>query len=384
MFVDHIRIHARAGKGGNGCVSFRREKFVPKGGPDGGDGGKGGSVILRVDENVDNLTDFYYAPLLRAKNGEHGQGKNCYGRGAPDAIFRVPTGTLVWRIPQPPAAPEGDSPRSSDAYVDFSTLTDEEAEAFETKRSPGADFDPSALELVADLTSPGHELILCEGGRGGFGNTHFKSSRNRVPTQYTEGHEGEEGHFYLELRKIADAGLVGYPNAGKSTLLTRISNAHPKIAPYPFTTLTPQIGVVELDGYRRITVADIPGLIEGAHANVGLGHDFLRHIVRCKLLVFVLDMAGSEGREPLADLQNLRKELDLYDPTLSERPWLIVANKMDLPEATARLKQIRARYRKTEIIPVSASEGEGIDTIKRRLGEIVLDAKFNPSAPGQS
>jgi GTP-binding protein len=382
MFVDHIRIHARAGAGGNGCVSFRREKFVPKGGPDGGDGGKGGSVILRVDENVDNLTDFYYAPLLRAKNGEHGQGKNCYGRGAPEAIFRVPVGTLVWRVPQEPKASGGDSPRSSDAYVDFSTLSDEEAAAFEAKSSPAAAFDPDALELLADLTAPGQEIILCQGGRGGFGNTHFKSSRNRVPTQFTEGHEGEEGHFYLELRKIADAGLVGYPNAGKSTLLTRISNAHPRIAPYPFTTLTPHIGVVELEGYRRITVADIPGLIEGAHANIGLGHDFLRHIVRCKLLVFVLDMAGSEGREPLADLQNLRKELDLYDPTLSERPWLIVANKMDLPEAKAKLKQIRSRFRKTEIIPVSAGEGEGMDDLKRRLGEIVLDGRFDPAAAG--
>jgi len=221
--------------------------------------------------------------------------------------------------------------------------------------------------------------VLCQGGRGGKGNVHFKSSRNRVPTQYTEGTPGEEGYFYLELRKIADAGLVGYPNAGKSTLLTRISNAHPKIASYPFTTLTPHIGVVDHPGYRRYTVADIPGLIEGAHENVGLGHDFLRHIVRCKLLVFVLDMAGSEGREPIADLQNLRRELDLYDPTLSERPWVIVANKMDLPGARERIKQFKTRFKKTEILSISADTGDGTEKLKERLGEIILEEKFQPS-----
>jgi GTP-binding protein len=378
MFVDHIKVHAKAGNGGSGCVSFRREKFVPKGGPDGGNGGKGGSVILRVDPNTDNLTDFYYAPNLKAKNGEHGRGKNCYGHAADDAIFRVPVGTLVWRVPVDEAKHEGDSPRSSESFVDFTTLTDEEAAVFEPPEKAAVIFDPTQFELVADLTEPGQDFVLCEGGAGGRGNTTFKSSINRVPTQYSEGKDGEEGTFYLELRKIADAGLVGYPNAGKSTLLTRISQARPKIAPYPFTTLTPQIGIVEIEGYRRVAVADIPGLIEGAHDNVGLGHDFLRHIVRCKLLVFVLDMAGSEGREPIADLQTLRKELDLHDPTLSERPWLIVANKMDLPEAEEKLKQFRTRYKKTEIIAISAEKGEGTEDLKRRLGEIVLDGKFRP------
>jgi GTPase len=379
MFVDHIRIHAKAGDGGRGCVSFRREKFVPKGGPDGGDGGRGGSIILKVDPNVDNLTDFYYSPLLRGKRGEHGMGKNCYGKAAPDSIYHVPVGTIVWKAPFETSGSIAPAPRTDSAFVDLTTLTDEEAEQLEGTQQPAAPFDPSHLELFADLTQPGEELVLCQGGEGGKGNVHFKSSRNRVPTQFTEGVEGEEGHFYLELRKIADAGLVGYPNAGKSTLLTRISNAHPKIAPYPFTTLTPHIGVVDLDGYRRITVADIPGLIEGAHDNVGLGHDFLRHIVRCKLLVFVLDMAGSEGREPLADLQSLRKELDLHDPTLSERPWVIVANKMDLPGADEKLKAFKKRYRKIEIFPISAEQGDGIDYVKVRLGEIVLKNKFQPS-----
>lgn len=379
MFVDHIKVHAKAGNGGCGCVSFRREKFVPRGGPDGGNGGKGGSIILRVDPNTDNLTDFYYAPHLKAKNGEHGRGKNCYGHAGPDAIFRVPVGTLVWRVPSEEARPTGDSPRSAETFVDFTTLTDEEAAVFEQPEKQALAFDPKEFELVADLTQPGQDFVLCEGGRGGRGNTTFKSSLNRVPTQYTEGAEGEEGTFYLELRKIADAGLVGYPNAGKSTLLTRISQARPKIAPYPFTTLTPHIGIVDIEGYRRVAVADIPGLIEGAHENVGLGHDFLRHIVRCKLLVFVIDMAGSEGREPITDLQTLRKELDLYDPTLSERPWLVIANKMDLPEAEEHLKQFRTRYKKTEVIPVSAEQGDGIELLKRRLGEIVLDGKFAPT-----
>lgn len=226
--------------------------------------------------------------------------------------------------------------------------------------------------MIADLTEVGQEFVLCTGGKGGIGNVHFKSSRNQAPTQYTEGVPGEQGYFYLELRKIADAGLVGYPNAGKSTLLGKISAAHPKVASYPFTTLTPHIGVVELPGFQRITVADIPGLIEGAHADIGLGHDFLRHIVRCKLLVFVVDMAGSEGREPLDDLQKLRKELDLYDPQLSERPWIVVANKMDLPDAKDRLKDFRKRYKKIEILPISAQGGEGITDLKTRIGTLVL------------
>ena len=372
MFVDHIRIHAKAGKGGRGCVSFRREKFVPKGGPNGGDGGRGGNVILRPDPNVDNLVDFYYQPNLRAKNGEHGQGKNCYGRAAEDTIYKVPIGTLVYRLPDTvhSMAP---APRDEAAYVNLATLTDEEVAALEGKQPKKAKVNPAELELVADLTNPAEDFVLCKGGDGGRGNVHFKSSRNRVPTQFTDGEDGEEGEYYLELRKIADAGLVGYPNAGKSTLISRISNAHPKIAPYPFTTLTPHIGVVELpERYGRVTVADIPGLIEGAHDNVGLGHDFLRHIVRCKLLVFVLDMAGSEGREPIEDLQKLRKELDLYDPTLSERAWIVVANKMDMEGAKEKLKQFKTRYKKTEIFPVSANDGAGLETLKERLGDLIL------------
>ena len=370
MFVDHIQIHAKAGKGGRGAVSFRREKFVPRGGPDGGDGGRGGNIILRPDPNVDNLVEFHYQSNLKARAGENGGSKNCTGRAAQDMIYKVPIGTLVYRMPFE-REEAGPAPRDTTSFLNLETLTDEEAAKLEHRKAPRRKVDPEELELVMDIAVPGVDFVLCKGGDGGKGNVHFKSSKNRVPRQYTDGTEGDEGVFYLELRKIADAGLVGYPNAGKSTLLSRISNAHPKIAPYPFTTLTPHIGVVDLANFRRVTVADIPGLIEGAHENVGLGHDFLRHIVRCKLLIFVIDMAGSEGREPLDDLQKLRKELDLYDPTLSERPWIVVANKMDLDGAKTKLKHFKTRYKKMEVFPVSAEKSEGLDKLKERLGVLI-------------
>jgi GTP-binding protein len=209
--------------------------------------------------------------------------------------------------------------------------------------------------------------VLCAGGKGGKGNVHFKNSKTARPTQYTEGTEGEQGHFLLELRTIADAALVGYPNAGKSTLLGKLSAAHPKVAPYPFTTLRPSVGVVELDEYSRATVADIPGLIEGAHRNIGLGHDFLRHITRCKFLLFVVDTAGSEGRHPVEDLQSLRREINLYDERLSKRPWGIVANKMDLPASAENLPILRQRFAPVPVIAISADQGEGITDLKSQL-----------------
>jgi len=233
----------------------------------------------------------------------------------------------------------------------------------------GSTEEHSRIELLADLTRDGQEFLLCKGGAGGKGNVHFKSSRNRAPREYTEGGEGEGGHFLFELRSIADAALVGYPNAGKSTLIQRISAARSKIAPYPFTTLHPVIGIVELGDYQRATVADIPGLIEGAHRNLGLGHDFLRHITRCGLLLFVLDMAGSEGRSPIADLESLRREIHLYAPRLSERPWFIVANKMDLPEAEENLRDFQKRFPQRTIVVTSAKEGRGINELKRLLKE---------------
>ena len=329
MFVDRIKVFAQAGSGGRGSVSFRREKFVPKGGPDGGDGGRGGDVILRADRHVDNLSNLFYEPIIKAKSGGHGMGKKMHGKSAPAKIVKVPVGTIVW-----PADEKG---------------------------------RPTSAAPIVDLTQDGQEFVLCRGGAGGKGNVHFKSSRNRAPRQYTEGEEGEAGHFSLELRTIADAGLVGYPNAGKSTLLRQISAARPRVAAYPFTTLHPIIGVVEFSGYRRATIADIPGLIEGAHRGLGLGHEFLRHITRCRIFLFVIDVAGSEGRNPVEDLQQLRKELDLYDPMLSQRPWFVIANKMDLPCAEENLSGVRKKFPKIDIVPISAAKGEGIEKLKEKL-----------------
>ena len=344
MFVDRIKIVAQAGSGGRGSVSFRREKFVPKGGPDGGDGGRGGDVVLRADPHTDNLTALFYEPIAKAKNGGHGQGKKMHGRSAPRKIVKVPIGTVIY---------------------------------------PADESGKDASGPIADLVKPNEEYILCRGGGGGKGNVHFKSSRNRAPRQYTEGEEGEHGNFLLELRTIADAGLVGYPNAGKSTLLRRVSAARPKVAPYPFTTLHPIVGVVELGPYRRATIADIPGLIEGAHRDVGLGHDFLRHITRCKILLFVVDAAGSEGRHPIEDLQNLRREIYLFDPRLSQRPWYIIANKMDLPEAAKNFAEMRERFPEVEAVAVSAATGEGIDRLKVRLG-IWLDREEIDKTVGEN
>ncbi len=329
MFVDRIKVFAQAGSGGRGSVSFRREKFVPKGGPDGGDGGRGGEVILRADRHVDNLSNLFYEPIIKAKSGGHGMGKKMHGKSAPAKIVKAPVGTIVW-----PADEKG---------------------------------RPTSAAPIVDLTRDGQEFVLCRGGAGGKGNVHFKSSRNRAPRQYTEGEEGEQGHFLLELRTIADAGLVGYPNAGKSTLLRKVSAARPRVAAYPFTTLHPIIGVVEFSGYRRATIADIPGLIEGAHRGLGLGHEFLRHITRCRIFLFVVDVAGSEGRNPVEDLQQLRKELDLYDPLLSQRPWFVIANKMDLPGAEEKLSGVRKKFPKIDIVPISAAKGEGIEELKKKL-----------------
>jgi GTP-binding protein len=375
MFVDRIKVYAQAGTGGRGCVSFRREKFVPKGGPDGGDGGRGGDVILRADRHVDNLSNLFYEPIIKAKNGSHGKGKKMAGRAGANKIVKVPVGTIVWR-----AEDEKSSTSNSD-----------KSRAGAQQRTPDSDQSAirtpqSEMDLIVDLVRDGEEFVLCRGGEGGKGNVHFKSSRNRAPRQYTNGEEGEQGHFLLELRTIADAGLVGYPNAGKSTLLRKLSAARPKVAAYPFTTLHPVVGVMELPGYQRATVADIPGLIEGAHRGLGLGHEFLRHITRCSILIFVIDVAGSEGRSPVEDLENLRKEIDLYDPALSSRPWLVVANKMDLRNANENLETLRERFPKINIIPISAANGEGIDTLKEALAERMMGDKAvsSPIKGGQA
>ena len=360
MFVDHIRIFAKAGDGGAGSSSFRRESKVPRGGPDGGDGGNGGSVILRADPHTASLISFFYEPHVRARDGGEGARKKMHGKTAPSKILPVPAGTIVYRLPPGEAI----SSRSPDDDPD--------------KTAPAPAFDVTILEQVADLTENGQEVTLCRGGKGGKGNVHFKSPTNQAPTRSDPGGEGEEGFFYLELRMIADAGLVGHPNAGKSTLLSKLSAAKPKVAAYPFTTLHPLIGIMEYEGaYKRATIADIPGLIEGAHRNVGLGHEFLRHILRCRVLIHVIDIAGSEGRNPLEDLAALRKELSLYSPLLADRSWLVAANKMDLPEAEENLRVFRAHHPKVEIVPISAETGEGLDALRdvlrRRLAPPGLD-----------
>src|SRR5438309_3242611 len=362
MFVDRVKVVAQAGRGGRGCVSFRREKFVPKGGPDGGDGGRGGNVVLRADRHIDNLANLFYEPLIKARDGGHGMAKKMSGRAGADKIVKIPVGTVIW-------------PAEEDKHA---TLNIERPISNSEQLEVGN--RQSAIPLV-DLARDRKEFVLCRGGAGGKGNVHFKSSRNRVPRQYTEGEEGEQGHFLLELRTIADAGLVGYPNAGKSTLLRKISAARPKVAAYPFTTLHPIVGVIEFPGYRRATIADIPGLIEGAHRGLGLGHEFLRHITRCRILVFVIDIAGSEGRNPVEDLKNLRREIDLYNPTLSSRPWIVVANKMDLPGAKENLKAMQERLPRIKIVPTSAAKGEGIDALKEALAAIMTNDRDVVSPP---
>jgi GTP-binding protein len=368
MFVDRIKVLAQAGDGGRGCVSFRREKFVPRGGPDGGDGGRGGDVILRADVHTDTLSNLFYEPIIKAKSGAHGQGKKKHGRAAISKVVKVPVGTVVYRAaaPIPRENDFGDAVARNGEMKGRAPRPPLVDDSLPEGGAPALPQDDDS-NRIADLTQDGEEFVLCQGGGGGKGNVHFKSSRNRAPVQYTEGEEGEQGHFLFELRTMADAALVGYPNAGKSTLLGKISAAHPKVAPYPFTTLHPVVGVIDFDGYRRASIADIPGLIEGAHRNVGLGHDFLRHITRCRILLFILDIAGSEGRHPIEDLQNLRREIDLYDPRLSERPWYVVANKMDLPQAAENLRALEQRFPNLEIVAISADRSEGIAELRARL-----------------
>lgn len=344
MFIDHIRILAKAGKGGDGVVSWRREKFVPRGGPDGGNGGAGGDVVLVVDPSTDNLRQYHFDPKLIAEDGNNGAAWKRTGRGGKKVIGKVPPGTVVYR---------------SNAH------TVHEAAQLE-KGDEGIDLEP-----IVDLVEDGQEFVLCKGGIPGFGNFHFRTATNRAPTEHTLGTAGEEGVFYLELRRIADAGLVGFPNAGKSTLIGALSEAKPKVASYPFTTLQPVVGVVEFPKFRRCTIADIPGLIEGAHENRGLGHEFLRHITRCKMLLFVLDMGSSEGRDPIADLEVLRREIREYDEELAAFPWKVVANKMDLEGAAENLTAFRNRFPKADVLPISAETGEGLDALRDMLNREV-------------
>lgn len=399
MFIDEIRIHARAGHGGRGCVSLCREAYRPKGGPDGGNGGRGGDVILEADHDLNNLIAQFYRPRLHAKDGGHGMGKGMDGKAGADLIVKVPCGTLVWRLPAAPAAvpePAADvdddeaaaSAPSARPLLRSSTAGRPILRAGGGVRALEVDLEqetetpaaPAAGErrLVADLTKHGQQFILCKGGRGGLGNRNFATATRQTPRFAQPGEVGDEGDFLFELRVIADVGLVGFPNAGKSTLLTAISHARPKIAPYPFTTLTPQIGIVEYPDYRRLVVCDVPGLIAGAHRDVGLGHAFLRHIQRCPVLVLLLDMAGSDNRAPWDDHRQLLEELALYDPALLDRPRLVVANKMDEPEAAANLRKFKRRVPRTPVLPIAAAFDEGITAFKQAIRAAVEEAAEPP------
>ena len=384
MFVDEIKIYARAGHGGKGCVAFQREKFRPKGGPSGGNGGHGGSVILQADHDLNNLIAQYYQPRLIAEVGQSGLGKGMDGHAGKDLIVKVPCGTLDWRLAGGGRPVEKENIEDEDGKPTFKTSAGKRPlfrragneTALEIDLSKDVAARPGAHakgELVADLTEHGQQFILCKGGRGGLGNRNFATAARQTPRFAQPGEPGEEGDFLFELRIMAEVGLTGYPNAGKSTLLTAISKARPKIAPYPFTTLHPQVGIVEYADFHRLTVCDVPGLIEGAHQNVGLGHEFLRHIERCKILVLLLDMAGTDNRAPWDDYKQLLNELKLYDPALLDKPRLVVANKMDEPAAVKKLKQFKKKIRKVSPMPISAAFDQGVEKFKKTIREAVKE-----------
>ena len=386
MFIDEIKIYALAGHGGKGCVAFQREKYRPKGGPSGGNGGRGGDVILEADHDLNNLIGQYYQPRLIAECGQGGLGKGMDGHAGKDLIVKVPCGTLVWTL-APEVEPEetgAESPAATKTLPISSAQrptfrTSASFQALEIDLSKAPDDAPAVSgpqpkgDLAADLTVHGQRFVLCHGGRGGLGNRNFATSTHQTPRFAQPGEPGDEGTFLFELRIMAEVGLVGYPNAGKSTLLTAISRARPKIASYPFTTLHPQIGIVEYADFHRLTVCDVPGLIEGAHLNVGLGHEFLRHIERCKMLVLLLDMAAEDGRAPEDDYKNLLRELELYDPGLLEKPRMVVANKMDEPAAEQNLKRFKRKIRKTPVLPIAAAFDQGVETLKQAIREAVTD-----------
>ncbi len=331
MFVDEVEIVVAGGDGGRGCLSFRREKFVPRGGPDGGDGGRGGSVYLVASPHVNTLINYRFHPEFHAPRGAHGQGSNCTGRDGDDIELAVPAGTVVY------------------------------------------EHTPEGLRVLADLTEPGQRVLVARGGRGGRGNAAFATSTNRAPRRTEPGEPGEVKRLRLQLKLLADAGLVGFPNAGKSTLIARISAARPKIADYPFTTLTPNLGVVRLDEERSFVVADVPGLIEGAHAGHGLGQRFLSHLERTKVLVHIIDVSPASGRDPVADFEVIQRELALYRggppraeaPVLADKPRLAAANKIDVLDDPRRLERLAAHLAAAgiELFPISAVTGEGVPAL---------------------
>ena len=318
MFTDRVTVHLKAGDGGNGCASFRREKFVPKGGPDGGSGGKGGDIVFQADANMSTLVDFYYKPHIKADRGKHGSGANKTGRSGKNLIVKIPVGTQV--------------------------------------------IDPESKRIIHDFVIAGEKQVIAQGGRGGKGNAQLKTRSNPLPKEPELGKPGEEFSLMLELKILADIGLVGFPNAGKSTLISKISAARPKIASYPFTTLSPVLGSVKYDVYKEFVVADIPGILEGAHNNVGLGHTFLRHIERTQILAFVISMDPFKDSDPVHDYNVLEDELRFHKPDLIAKPRIVVANKMDLPDSKNKLEYFinSGIHDKNSIYPISALTGDGI------------------------
>ena len=333
MFIDEVEIYVKSGSGGNGAVHFRREKYVPRGGPDGGDGGRGGDVILEVKPTLNTLYSFRHTSRFVARDGKPGAKQNMYGRGADDLVVHVPPGTIVYEL--------------------------------------------DSGGVLGDLTKPGQQVTVCKGGRGGRGNTHFKSSTNQAPRAAEKGEPGEEKHLRLELKLIADIGIVGVPNAGKSTLLSVLTNAKPKIASYPFTTLEPNLGVAEVDDKTRVVLADIPGLIEGASQGAGLGHEFLRHIQRTRVLIHVLDGLSPD---PLADFNQINAELAIFDPALEEKLQLVAFNKIDQPEVKAHWPEIKKKVKKLgfESVAISAMARTGIRELLQKAMEMLSKAPPPP------
>jgi GTP-binding protein len=335
MFVDSVRVYVKGGDGGNGMVAFRREKYVAAGGPAGGDGGRGANVVFVVDEGLRTLVDFRYQRHFKASRGENGRTKGQHGAGAEDMVVRVPPGTTV--------------------------------------------IDDDTQQVIADLVMDGQRAIIAKGGRGGRGNIRFATPANPAPEIAENGEPGQERYIRLELKVLADVGLVGFPSVGKSTLLSVVSAARPKIAEYHFTTITPNLGVVDIDEERSFVMADLPGLIEGAHEGVGLGHQFLRHVERTRVIVHVIDMAGSEGRDPYEDYVQINEELKLYNKKLEERPQVVAANKMDIPDADKNLEVFRKKVGEDlPIFPISAATKQGIRELMYKVADLLEETPAIP------
>ena len=383
MFVDEIKIYARAGHGGKGCIAFQREKYRPKGGPSGGNGGRGGNVILEADHDLNNLMAQDYQPRLIAHDGQGGLGKGMDGHAGKDLLIKVPCGTMVWRLPseegtivEGDGGPANGKPRLSASSSQRPMIRSVESGqawemdlARERDAGSGTEGDKPLGELAADLTDNGQRFILCQGGRGGLGNRNFATATHQTPRFAQPGEPGGEGNYRLELRTMAEIGLVGYPNAGKSTLLTAISRARPKVAPYPFTTLRPNLGIVEFDDFSRILIADIPGIIEDAHENRGLGLSFLRHIERTSTLVYLIELAPHQDRDPFEEFIMLRQELEAYNPEMLEKPFLVALNKIDQEGTEELAADFRAKYPfdPATLFTISALENTNIDPFLEAL-----------------